>query len=235
MGAVPRLKTSLCPRCRQYSDINAAAIPLAQITAAPKTALRENPSGYVLVRHNNTAVSARADGQCAGEALHFASGRKELGDAVEAAPRRTDGGTAFDDMDNAVKPWGFRLYALSGFNDGAPLTFADLFRSNMQGIAVCETIVEKGFAGGLATHYIVADFWRRLIFLGAGELSLQWLAGLIRVSGNDRHLLDERMGQLRIKYLIGVRMLVEHSPRVRATQRPGRNSSSRAKRKRQFF
>ena len=106
----------------------------------------------------------------------------------------------------------------------------------MQGIAVCETIVEKGFAGGLATHYIVADFWRRLIFLGAGELSLQWLAGLIRVSGNDRHLLDERMGQLElhIKSLIGVRMLVEHSPRVRANQRPGRNSSSRAKRKRQI-
>ena len=87
MGAIliPWLKTS--PRCRQYSDINAVAIPLAQIPAAPKTALRENPGGYVLVRHNDTAISARADGQCAGEALHFASSRKELGDAVEAAPR----------------------------------------------------------------------------------------------------------------------------------------------------
>ena len=57
MGAIliPWLKTS--PRCRQYSDINAAAIPLAQIPAAPKTALRENPGGYVLVRHNDTAVA----------------------------------------------------------------------------------------------------------------------------------------------------------------------------------
>ena len=64
VGAVPRLKTNLRPRCRQYSDINAAAILLAQIAAAPKTALRENSSGYVLVRHNDTAVSARADGQC---------------------------------------------------------------------------------------------------------------------------------------------------------------------------
>ena len=90
----------------QYSDINAAAIPLAQITAAPKTALRETPSGYVLVRHNNTAVSARADGQCAGEALHFASGRKELGDAVEA------GGTAANRWRHSLWRHGQRREAL---------------------------------------------------------------------------------------------------------------------------
>ena len=214
----------------EYSDKNAAALPLSKIPTAPKGTLEEDGSGYVLVRHDDYVIPARADGECAGEALHFASGRKVVGDAVEAAPRRVDGGVAFGDMNNAVTPWGFRLKTLSGFADGEPLLFADLFRANMQGVAVCETIAQTG-KGDLVTHYVVADFWRRLLFLGAGELSLQWLAGIISVRGDDRQHLDERLRELRIRSLTKVRMLWVQSKRVRANQRPGRNGSARKKHK----
>ena len=80
--------------------------------------------------------------------------------------------------------------------------FRALFRANMQGVAVCETVAETS-KGDLVTHYVVADFWRRLVFLGAGELSLQWLAGIISVRGDDRQLLDERLCGLR--YCVFVR------------------------------
>ena len=217
----------------EYSDVNAAALPLSKIPTATKGALWENGSGYVLVRHDHSVVPARADGECAGEALHFASSCEVVGDAVQAAPRRLDGGVAFGDINRAVTPWGYRLQTLGGFADGEPLLFAALFRANMQGVAVCETVAETS-KGDLVTHYVVADFWRRLVFLGAGELSLQWLAGIISVRGDDRQLLDERLRGLRIRSLTSVRMLWVQSERVRAqSQRPGRNGSSRKKRKAQ--
>ena len=95
--------------------------------------------------------------------------------------------------------------------------FRALFRANMQGVAVCETVAETS-KGDLVTHYVVADFWRRLVFLGAGELTLQWLAGIISVRGDDRQLLDERLRGLRIRSLTSVRMLWVQSERVRAPE-----------------
>ena len=80
----------------------------------------------------------------------------------------------------------------------------------------------------------MADFWRRLVFLGAGELSLQWLAGIIGVRGDDREFLDERLRELRVQSLVRVRMLWVQSERVRAKgHRPGRNGWARQKRKRE--
>jgi len=217
----------------EYSDRNAAASALSMIPPAPKFALPENANGYVLVRHDNSIIPARDDGQCAAEALHFASSRKVVGDAVQAAQRRIDGGVAFGDMNLVLAPWGYRLNTLAGFADGERLLFTDLFRANMQGIAVCETVAETH--KGLSTHYVVADFWRRLIFLGVGELSLQWLAGIISVRGDDRLYLDERLHDLRIRSLTSVRMLWEQSERVRAQgkRRAGRNGSARKKRRAQ--
>ena len=217
----------------EYSDVNAAALRISQIPRAPKCALREDASGYVHVRHDNSVVPARADGECAGEALHFASGCKFVGDAVQAAPRQSYSGVGFGDISRAITPLGYRLQRIRGFEDGSQLFFTDLFRANMHGIAVCETVAQTR-NGKLETHYVVADFWRRLVFLGAGELSLQWLAGIIGVRGDDREFLDERLRELRIQTLVRVRMLWVQSERVRAKgHRPGRNGWARQKRKRE--
>ena len=35
-------------------------------------------------------------------------------------------------------------------------------------------------SGGIGVHYVMADCFRRMVCLGAGELTTEWLAGLIR-------------------------------------------------------
>ena len=85
-----------------------------------------------------------------------------------------------------------------------------------------------GSGDGRATHYVVADCGRRLIFLGAGELELEWLVGLIMVCGKDLRgeALDCRLADdLRMLELLHVRVL-----KKQGVKRAGRgNGRARAK------
>ena len=50
-------------------------------------------------------------------------------------------------------------------------------------------------------HMLVYDAWRRIIFIGAGEVHAEWIAGVIGVCGNDLrgNNLDNRLrDELRI-------------------------------------
>ena len=54
-----------------------------------------------------------------------------------------------------------------------------------------------------------------MIFLGAGELHSEWIAGIIGVCGDDLRAgnLDNRLRRdLRVECLIGVRKLMEKAP-----------------------
>ena len=65
-------------------------------------------------------------------------------------------------------------------------------------------------------HFCAFDAWRRLIFLGAGELHEEWIAGVIGVRIDDLRgsALDERLrADLRVLRLLEVREV-----RVKAAQ-----------------
>lgn len=119
-------------------------------------------------------------------------------------------------------------------DDADELSFVDLFRAHTTGIFVCEVVVACGGTGeGRGTHYIVADCWRRLLFLGAGELQREWLVGLIGVRGDDLRgdALDRRLAaELRVLQLLNVRVLKTHLATATGVKRQGRpNGRQRAK------
>ena len=68
----------------------------------------------------------------------------------------------------------------------------------------------------MAPHYTVADMWRRILFLGAGEMHEEWVAGIMGVTADDMRCdiiegvrqprLDARLrGDLRVLQLLRVR------------------------------
>ena len=79
----------------------------------------------------------------------------------------------------------------------------------MAGIYIMHVLVcdEHGKPRG---HLMAFDAWRRLLFLGAGELEEEWMAGLLGVCGDDLRgsRLDERLRDLRVLRLQQVRLLV---------------------------
>ena len=61
---------------------------------------------------------------------------------------------------------------------------------------------------------LVYDAWRHIIFLSAGEVDEQWIAGIIGVCGDDLRgsKLDNRLrNELRIIELLDVRLLMERA------------------------
>ena len=71
--------------------------------------------------------------------------------------------------------------------------------------------------GALQNHLLVFGAWRRLLFLGAGEVHDQWIAGLLGVRGDDLRgeRLDDRLRKLRVVRLLQVRMLWQKSESTR--------------------
>ena len=89
--------------------------------------------------------------------------------------------------------------------------------------------------GETAEHFLVYDGWRRLLFVGAGELEKEWLVGLLAIEYADTvgMKLDDRMrDELRVLRLNGVRVLKERAPEVQRSQRRP-SSHQRKKRKRE--
>ena len=73
---------------------------------------------------------------------------------------------------------------MPNFPDEEDLTFRDLFRCTREGILLCEVLVQLQ-SGLVAPHYTVADMWRRILFLGAGEMHEEWVAGIMGVTADD--------------------------------------------------
>jgi hypothetical protein len=126
------------------------------------------------------------------------------------------------------------------FPDEDDLTFWDIFRRVKAGIVLCEVLVLLQ-NGRLAPHYTVADTWRRILFLGAGEVREEWVAGIIGVTSDDmRHdiiegvrqpRLDTRLREdLRVMQLLRVRLVkVKAAPQAKPS-RPTNCDRKRAKR-----
>ncbi len=103
------------------------------------------------------------------------------------------------------------------FPDEADLTFRDIFRSIKEGILFCEVLVRLQ-SGAVVPHYTVADTWRRILFLGAGEMHEEWVAGIIGITQDDMRCdiiegvrqprLDTRLREdLRVVQLLRVRLV----------------------------
>ena len=106
---------------------------------------------------------------------------------------------------------------MPNFPDEEDLTFRDLFRCTREGILVCEVLVQLQ-SGLVAPHYTVADMWRRILFLGAGEMHEEWVAGIMGVTADDMRCdiiegvrqprLDARLhDDLRVLQLLRVRFV----------------------------
>ena len=191
----------------QYSNLSRTGIPLDCIPKLPPIALAVDESHYHMVRHNELAGARRAKGMCVAEGMSFATGEEAVGDAVAPV-------TACDmhGIDAVIRPR-HRLYRVPGFEDHATtLCFVDVCKRR-EGVIVMHTLVLDAH-GELADHLIVFDAWRRLLFLGAGELTKEWLVGLLGVQGGDllRGRLDERLRNLRVMRLMQVRVLMEKAP-----------------------
>ena len=120
----------------------------------------------------------------------------------------------------------FKEFIPKAFPDGSDLSFADIARRSSGGIIFCDS--EAQAFGGVARHVVVVDTWRRLVFLGGGEVSEVWLAGLLEYDGTDLRgdALDVRLRTLRILKLHSARLLKERStPAVaddHATRKPSK-------------
>ena len=114
----------------------------------------------------------------------------------------------------------FRLQRMEAFRDGsADLTFAKLFAETREGIVVASVLVQCK-DGALRGHVIVLDFWRSLIFLGAGNPDEETLVGVKGITEADvcGGRLDESLANLGVMRLQAVRLLMEHVPKQRATK-----------------
>ena len=113
--------------------------------------------------------------------------------------------------------WPFRRCRVPNFLDEVDLTFRDLFRRMQEGILLCEILVLLQ-SGVVAPHYAVADTWRRILFLGAGEMHEEWVAGIMGITADDMRCdiiegvrqprLDARLrDELRVLQLLRVRLV----------------------------
>ena len=128
---------------------------------------------------------------------------------------------------------------MPNFPDEEDLTFRDLFRCTREGILLCEVLVQLQ-SGLVAPHYTVADTWRRILFLGAGEMHEEWVAGIMGVTADDMRCdiiegvrqprLDARLhDDLRVLQLLRVR-LVKVKVTTAQTQ-PGRRLTNHQRKK----
>lgn len=194
----------------------ATAIARASVRAPPTTKLVADKSQYRLVRHSELAGKARAAGLCPAETIAFATGSENMGDRVEAsmraeAAKREDQRLHFNSLHtvNMVVQPEYVLNGLRDFPDDSSLTFGDIGRRSHGGMLLCDT--ETATTTGIARHVVVMDTWRRLIFLGGGEVSESWLAGLLQYDGSDLRgdALDVRLRELRVLRILAVRVLKE--------------------------
>ena len=90
----------------QYSSLNRAAITRSLIPNAhpSSSALRTDDRGYALFYTNELPIHRRPDGECAAEAVEFATASEPLGDAVEALPPRAAGGVDIHDIHLEISP-----------------------------------------------------------------------------------------------------------------------------------
>ena len=124
---------------------------------------------------------------------------------------------------------------MPNFPDEEDLAFRDLFRCTREGILLCEVLVQLQ-SGLVAPHYTVADMWRRILFLGAGEMHEEWVAGIMGVTADDMRCdiiegvrqprLDARLhDDLRVLQLLRVR-LVKVKVTTRRHPRPSQAAAS---------
>ena len=104
-----------------------------------------------------------------------------------------------------------RVPGLEDSPDGG-LSWVDVARVS-HGILVCLAHVLDAH-GETMPHIVVYDAWRRLLFIGAGELQKEWIVGLLGIQGDDLKggALDRRMRELRVVKLLGARMLKVKAP-----------------------
>jgi hypothetical protein len=174
---------------------------------------RQWVEGHVLTRHDELVVARHPEGDCAAEATAFATGKPHVGEAVAAARAlKEKEGMRLHDVHEAVQPHGYELRTeLRGHEEAGALTFVRVCTSLRSGIHLLQTTV-RGRHGERREHLMVWDAWRRLIFLGAGELSEEWIAGVIGVQSADLRgsVLDDRLrDELRVLGVSAVRSLWE--------------------------
>lgn len=197
-----------------YSDKTRFATPLSQIPQAPRTVLAVDPSQYRLVRHDAVAGAKRPPGYCPAEATSFAAGCERVGDRVARAMDSAPRGTSFSKLhfvNLAVQPE-YVLNRVAMLEDGDALTFGDMVRRVVEGVLLLHVLVRLA-NGCVAEHVMAYDAWRRLLYLGAGEMHTHWMAGLIGIRGDDYRgdTLDTRLREeLRVVKLEAVRVLKEY-------------------------
>ena len=206
-----------------YSSLQATGVPLSSVPKAPRGALPA-VRGYAMARHDELLITRRPEGCCAGEAMAFACGDAAVGDVADAIVVEEG---FMHRLDKAIAPvW--RLQGVPDMPDFHPaLSFVDLGKK-MQGIFVVQALVLDEH-GKKRPHMLVFDAWRRLLFLGAGEVDQEWMAGLLGVQGKDLRgsTLDDRLLKLRVLQLQQVRMLM-----CRCVDVPADTTYQRKKRKR---
>ena len=221
---------------RQYSDKARGAVPTKDIPLAPTTPRDEDASGYVLARHNCTRVRRRGRNRCSAEGIAFATGSDDVGDAVDAMQLGEATDVSMHEIEQVIRPE-HRLYRMLEFEDYSnALTFNRLFASHMTGIALLLVIVAYGLDGEFrTTHYVTLDFWRRLVFLGAGELQREWLVGVVGVDASDvrEQRVDALMTELRVVRIMKVRTVMARAPRLEAKRNVTGSARKRKKAKSQ--
>ena len=207
-------------------------MPRSKIPKAPDCKL-EVKNGYQMARTDELAGARRGPNQCVGEGLAFASGSEAVGDAASVASANDMHG-----IDNAIHPE-HRLVRVAGLHDiDDDLTWRDVVRMTCCMVICRARVVDT--RGMHHDHIVVFDGWRRLLFLGAGELNREWMVGLLGVRWEDMKsdTMDQRMRELHVIQLVQVRMLEARAPPalpppppVAGEQRLGGGQRRRLKRK----
>jgi hypothetical protein len=215
------------PCVPQYSNVTRGCALLSEVPRAPLTRLEE-AHGLVRVRHDELVVERHPQGDCPAEAVAFATGKASVGEAVavararleeaalagsESAVRERGDGLSLHAVHDAIRPYGYELRCeLRAEEEEGSLTFFRVCSRLLVGMHLLKVIVcdERG---NPRAHMMVWDAWRRLLFLGAGELTDEWIAGVIGVTTEDlavRARLDERLReQLRVLSVCAVRSVWE--------------------------
>jgi hypothetical protein len=198
-----------------YSVKESAKHPLSTIPKPPHKLL-PICNGYRLVRHDRLVAVARPDGCCMAEAVAFAVGDAAVGDRVQSVLQASPTSlTKMSQLAHLLQPQ-HQLRHVECLSK--TLTFVDLVRTHSsQGVFLCLVNARDG-GGTCVPHMVVYDAWRHIIFLGAGEMDGEWIAGILGICGNDLRgsNLDDRLrDELRIETLLDVRVVYEHVPSTR--------------------
>lgn len=159
------------------------------------------------------------------------------GDAVEAAARALPSGRLAKphDVDLILRP-DFELRTLPGLEDySSSLSWGALARVEHAMLYVWARvgIGPRGLAR--EDHVLIMDTWRDLLFLGVGEMTEEWHAGLLGLDPHDREgrILDERLAnRLRVHEVMAVRVVHARVEREPAAKKPKLSKYQRKKLKR---